>query len=162
MKVVLTPQVAAELTGIEVADPITWGNLQDKMWGPVGTPERDRIETEFAAYRCQIERIDRATKWLERVPFVGHAARTVWYLALENALDGPRGWWARFRGSLEFAFLNDGIRPSLWYVWRATRGRYADDPGLYVLGNPVDGVVRAPRNSAEAALWNRLWAEQRQ
>lgn len=74
---------------------------------------------------------------LRRIPVAGDVAATFWSVVL---LDGPGDLFGR-GGALSFAYLNDGVRPSLWATWQnvTDNPRYA---GIWPGG--------APRNRFEA------------
>lgn len=156
MKVVLTPNVYTQLTGIETTDAKDLDDLLDEWWGPVGSPVK--AEADVARMRRRSERAARLTSWMRRIPLIGYLASVFWYDILDEGIVATcQPHW----GGLTFAFLNDGVRPTLWHTWQNMTHWGEDDPGLYVTANPTDGKARPPRSRAEADAWEKYWAEAR-
>lgn len=97
------------------------GEFWDEILGAPGTPQRIRADASIAEERARMGRARRATHWLERIPAIGHLAGTFWFLALTESLPG-------LLDGLEFSYLNDGYRPTLWHTWYSMTH---DNAGLF-------------------------------
>jgi hypothetical protein len=121
--------------------------LFDRLWGPIGTPERDAIEAEADKLRRRSKRAERLTGWMARIPVVGPVVATFWYGLLDEGLTSTcQPVW----GLMSFHFLNDGMHPTLWHCWQQIahhNGRYS---GIWVSGAPSN-QADAERKLAEAA-----------
>ncbi len=112
----------------------TWEEVEDKIWGAPGTPERAKADAEAERYRRFMDRAEWVTDWMKRIPVIGRLVSVFWFYVIteRNPLDG-----------LEWAFMNDGMHPSLWHTWyEMTHDGTARYAGLY--------PGRAPRSQAEA------------
>lgn len=86
--------------------------------------------------------IERVLSPLKRIPVIGHYIWSFWYLILT---EGIRETCTPRWGAITFAFLNDGMKPTVWHTWRQiTTADHANSPycGIYPEG--------APRSLAEA------------
>ena len=119
-------------------------------WRPewAETPE---FKAEMARVRRRERRITRLTSWMRHIPVIGSFTASFWYLILDDGIVSalkPR--W----GGITFAYLNDGIRPTVWHTWRQMTHSH-DDPytGIYPNG--------APKSLAQAEEWEAKWAADR-
>jgi hypothetical protein len=124
--------------------------LNDLLNDPKVRADYERLVRKHA-------RIERIIGWMKRIPILGRFVHTFWFAMLD---EGPLATLKPRWGTITYAFLNDGIKPTLWHTWDSMTTK--DVTSLYVTGNPVDGVRRPPRSRAEADLWDRLWREQRE
>jgi hypothetical protein len=112
----------------------TWNQLRDEMFPP-GTERRRSLDRHLF--------ISRRTEALLNAVF-GWTQRIFWFLLFEHDMERTVAFRpANAIDGLTFAFLNDGMRPTLWHTW--TQIRYPDGSdyvGIYPGG--------APRNRAEA------------
>ena len=112
-----------------------WGldfdELLDRTIGPRGTPEREEHERAVSALKRRYMLIERATGWMRRTPIVG---RLVWVFWNGLLADGPRATCKPRWGMLTFAFLNDGVRPTVWHTWASIR---RSDVGIWPEGAPA-------------------------
>jgi len=89
---------------------------------------------EYRRYRARMNRAERLTNWMERIPVLGQLTRVFWFLVLAEG---------DLRDGLMFSFLNDGFRPTLWHtVYSVTHDNMAPYSGIYPNG--------APKNRQEA------------
>lgn len=120
----------------------TWDEVEDDLFGKPGTPERAENDARMKRYSRFMDRAEAITKPLKRVPVLGRLASTFWFYVITetNPLNG-----------LEWAFLNDGMRPSLWHtLYELTHDGLDRYSGLY--------PGRAPRSRAEAErIVSREW-----
>jgi hypothetical protein len=77
---------------------------------------------------------------------------TFWHGIFEDGIKGtikPR--W----GLMTFAYLNDGIKPTLWHTWRQVTHSDHTDPycGIYPRG--------APKSLRQAIEWDEYWEAKR-
>jgi hypothetical protein len=58
-------------------------------------------------------------------------------------------------GAMTFAYLNDGIKPTLWHTLRQITHDQGDKyTGIYTMG--------APKNKKQADAWEEKWAKERE
>lgn len=58
-------------------------------------------------------------------------------------------------GAMTFAYLNDGMKPTLWHtLYMITHRPHAKFSGIYISG--------APKSRAEAEQWENIWKKQRE
>lgn len=77
------------------------------------------------------ERLARAFRWY-RWPVL-RLVWTFWTGLMDGGIkDTCQPRW----GALTFAYLNDGMKPSLWHTWQSLTAR--EDAGLYVHGAPIN------------------------
>jgi hypothetical protein len=81
------------------------------------------------------QRAERLTGWLRRIPIVGQLVHAFWYCLLdEGIVETMKPRW----GALTFAFLNDGMKPTLWHTWRQITHDSTDPyTGIYPDGAPA-------------------------
>ena len=114
----------------------TWSEVKDRILGEPGTEKRRAFDREYARFSRRMSRGRLLTDWMNRVPGIGKLAASFWFLVLTEDDHNPLG-------GLEFSFLNDGMRPSLWHTWyQMTHGPMDALTGIYPGG--------APRTEAEA------------
>jgi len=117
-------------------------------WEPewASTPE---FLKEMADLKRKQAVIEHLTSWMRHIPVVGTYVASFWYLLLE---DGPRTLKPRW-GGITFAYLNDGIKPTVWHTWRQVTHDSSDPyTGIYTMG--------APKSFAQAQEWDAKWARE--
>ena len=78
----------------------------------------------------------------------------VWHFWASIADEGVKATCKPRWGMLTFAYLNDGVKPTLWHTWRQMTHDQSDPyTGTYVGG--------APRSLAEAKAWDAQWEAER-
>jgi hypothetical protein len=116
----------------------SFDDLIDETWGKPGSPERERHDADLRALERRQERAVRLTSWMRALP-LGPVMETFWYGILG---EGVRATVKPRWGLMTWSFLNDGHRPTLWFLWQCAVGREPYATTLYPSG--------APRNAAEA------------
>lgn len=103
----------------------------------IGRPfswERDPVfQWEYALFQIKLRIIEQLTGWMRRIPIVGRLVQSFWSSILDDGIVStcrPR------YGMLTFAFLNDGIRPTLWHTWQEIRHPDGPYAGIYIHGAP--------------------------
>ena len=84
---------------------------------------------------------DRLCGWMSRVPIVGNLMATFWAGVIAD------GVWAMVKprwGGMTFAFLNDGIHPTLWHTWHSVVDH--DDVGIWPDGAPASRAEAIARD----------------
>lgn len=85
---------------------VTWDEVKDETWGPVGTPRRDAIERNMDRYLRAVRIGGRVLAPLRRIPVIGGpTAGLLWWL-FDDSLHGR----PTVRGMLDhfaFAYLGD-------------------------------------------------------
>lgn len=114
-------------------------------------PEVQRL---VEAHQRKVRRIERLIGWTNHIPLVGRVVHTFWFGLLDEGIKAtckPR--W----GTMTFAYLNDGFKPSLWHTWHSmTHGNEDPLSGIYTtITCPTCGhkSLGAPRSKAEAETW---------
>ena len=110
-------------------------------------------DPEFQKEMEKIHRRDRManrlTSWLRHVPVIGDYVASFWFLLLNDGIKTLKPRW----GGITFAYLNDGIKPTVWHTWRQMTPDMADPfTGIYVMG--------APKSLAQALEWEAKWAKE--
>jgi hypothetical protein len=94
-------------------------------------------------------RATRLTGWMRHIPIVGRLCFNFWHGMLS---EGPRVTCQPRWGSITFAFLNDGCRPTLWHTyWQMTHDQLDPYTGIYPRG--------APKSLRQAQEWEREWRQ---
>jgi hypothetical protein len=118
-------------------------------WEPewAKTPEFRR---EMARLKLRHAIAEALTGWLRLTPWVGKYVADFWYLLIA---EGVRSTLKPRWGGITFAYLNDGIKPTVWHTWRQITHDQTDPyTGIYTTG--------APRSLAQAREWEQKWAEE--
>lgn len=110
-----------------------------------------RKTADWRNYQRRVRAASLLTNWMLRIPVVGRLVQAFWYCLIE---EGPYQTLKPRWGALTFAFLNDGMRPTVWHTWRQITHDQTDPyTGIYPSG--------APRSLAQAREWDRKWKEER-
>jgi len=109
------------------------------------------VLADVARMRRREERVQRVFGWTKRIPVVGPYVNAFWFLIFT---EGIRSTCKPRWGGITFAFLNDGMKPTLWHTWRqVTRSNEDKYTGIYPGGAPV--------SLAEAQAWEEKWEAER-
>lgn len=124
---------------------VSWEEVRDKTWPP-GSAKRRDLDRHLDISRRTDHYLMAAFGWTQRIPIVGRLVYCFWTSLFEHDMEHyvsirPREVLHPY-GAIGFAFLNDGMRPSLWHTWMQLRHDSDRYCGIY--------IGRAPRNRAEA------------
>ena len=100
--------------------------------------DKYRESAGWRNYQRRIKLANRLTSWMRHIPIVGRLSYAFWFSMIESG--GYQTLKPRW-GSMTFAFLNDGIKPTVWHTWHSIT---TDDAAIYIHG--------APKNRGEAGL----------
>ena len=125
----------------------TLDDIFDESIGPPGSKARTKFDADVARMMRRENRAYRAVGWMKHIPIAGRVCVTFWGGILS---DGIRQTCRPRWGSLTFAFLNDGFKPTVWHTFRQmTHGQLDRYTGIYPSG--------APRSLRQAEEWEREW-----